>query len=463
MCWVMPPASPLATSVSRIASSSEVLPWSTWPMIVTTGGRSSSSSSSSSKTGSPTSSSAAWTISISLPNSVGEHADRLVGERLRERRHLAEAHQLADHLGHRDAEVLGDVLDRRAGVDPDQVGRAARGLVDRRDGVVVGAAAAAAAPRRAAHRLRGGAAGLAARGLRVDHDAAAPAGADRAGALLAGARVARRARAVRLGGARRLARRDSAGSSAAPTRRLAAAAAALARRGLARLGAARRRGGAGAARLRRPCRGAAARPRRLRLASRLGRCGLARAWPARACPRRWRQRAERELLIDGRGGGLGLDPGGVQLREQLLGRRRPAPSRSRARVSLPSAHRFYGLCVDRHGSAKRALQAAAARARRRRQCVRADVGAATGQPLGAVDDERRRRAARGARARASAPAGRSRRSAAAAAASGRYDAGLRVRRRPRRRRPPSRAPGAPRGRSSASRAAPRSGSGGRCS
>src|SRR5436305_2113621 len=27
MCWVMPPASPAATSVSRIASSSEVLPW----------------------------------------------------------------------------------------------------------------------------------------------------------------------------------------------------------------------------------------------------------------------------------------------------------------------------------------------------------------------------------------------------------------------------------------------------
>ncbi len=29
MCWVMPPASPAATSVSRTASSSEVLPWST--------------------------------------------------------------------------------------------------------------------------------------------------------------------------------------------------------------------------------------------------------------------------------------------------------------------------------------------------------------------------------------------------------------------------------------------------
>ncbi len=69
MCWVMPPASPAATSVSRIASSSEVLPWSTWPMIVTTGGRSTMSASSSSKTGSTSTSSAAWRISISLPNS----------------------------------------------------------------------------------------------------------------------------------------------------------------------------------------------------------------------------------------------------------------------------------------------------------------------------------------------------------------------------------------------------------
>src|SRR3989344_2116220 len=40
MCWVMPPASFSATLVLRIASSSLVLPWSTWPMTVTTGGRS---------------------------------------------------------------------------------------------------------------------------------------------------------------------------------------------------------------------------------------------------------------------------------------------------------------------------------------------------------------------------------------------------------------------------------------
>src|SRR5207253_1913212 len=39
MCWVMPPASPAATSVCRIASRRDVLPWSTWPMTVTTGAR----------------------------------------------------------------------------------------------------------------------------------------------------------------------------------------------------------------------------------------------------------------------------------------------------------------------------------------------------------------------------------------------------------------------------------------
>lgn len=39
MLWVMPPASPAATDVFRRASRSVVLPWSTCPMIVTTGGR----------------------------------------------------------------------------------------------------------------------------------------------------------------------------------------------------------------------------------------------------------------------------------------------------------------------------------------------------------------------------------------------------------------------------------------
>ena len=52
MCCVMPPNSPATTSVSRIASSSLVLPWSTWPMTVTTGGRGTSADSSTSSSSS---------------------------------------------------------------------------------------------------------------------------------------------------------------------------------------------------------------------------------------------------------------------------------------------------------------------------------------------------------------------------------------------------------------------------
>ena len=119
MCWVMPPASPAATSVSRIASSSEVLPWSTWPMIVITGGRSISSSAESVYSGSGSTSSSAEMMSTFLSKPSAEHLDGLVGERLRQRRHLAELHQLLDHLGGRQLERLGDLLDRRAGADLD--------------------------------------------------------------------------------------------------------------------------------------------------------------------------------------------------------------------------------------------------------------------------------------------------------------------------------------------------------
>ena len=48
MCWVMPPRSPAATWVVRMASSRLVLPWSTWPMTVTIGARGTRSASSSS-------------------------------------------------------------------------------------------------------------------------------------------------------------------------------------------------------------------------------------------------------------------------------------------------------------------------------------------------------------------------------------------------------------------------------
>ena len=48
---------------------------------------------------------------------VGQDLDRLVGERLRERGHLAELHQLLDDLGGAQAERLRDLLDGGAGVD----------------------------------------------------------------------------------------------------------------------------------------------------------------------------------------------------------------------------------------------------------------------------------------------------------------------------------------------------------
>ena len=70
MCCVIPPASVSTTDASRIASSSVVLPWSTWPMIVTTGGRGTRSSSASSNSVGSSSSSAACLIVISRETSV---------------------------------------------------------------------------------------------------------------------------------------------------------------------------------------------------------------------------------------------------------------------------------------------------------------------------------------------------------------------------------------------------------
>src|SRR3954454_19986917 len=133
---------------------------------------------------------------------VGQHLDGVVRERLRERGHLAQAHQLLDDLRDGNAEVLGDVLDRRAGVDPDDVGLQRGDVLG--DGLLVRAAPppAAAPPRGtvrgAAAGAAGAAAGTAARalapgGLRVDHHAAHAAG--RAGGALALQRGARRARA----------------------------------------------------------------------------------------------------------------------------------------------------------------------------------------------------------------------------------------------------------------------------
>ena len=45
------------------------------------------------------------------PDLGGDQLDLLVGQRLRRRAHLAEAHQDLDDLGHRDAERAGEILD----------------------------------------------------------------------------------------------------------------------------------------------------------------------------------------------------------------------------------------------------------------------------------------------------------------------------------------------------------------
>src|SRR4028119_1277061 len=69
MCWVMPPASPDWTFAAQIRSSTLVVPWSTWPMTVTTGGFSSRSAGSSSGRTSSGAGSSTAPISTFTPSS----------------------------------------------------------------------------------------------------------------------------------------------------------------------------------------------------------------------------------------------------------------------------------------------------------------------------------------------------------------------------------------------------------
>ena len=148
MCWVMPPASPAATSVSRMASSRLVLPWSTWPMTVMTGG--------------PRLEVLGIVDGLLLElglfvggvhdldlaaEVVGEDLDGLVAERLGDGDHLAVAHERLDDLGRGDAEELGDVLDGGAGRDLDDAlsGRPATGCCSSRSPTAAAAAAPVAA------------------------------------------------------------------------------------------------------------------------------------------------------------------------------------------------------------------------------------------------------------------------------------------------------------------------------
>ena len=98
-----PPASVSTTDVSRMASSRVVFPWSTCPMIVTTGGRGARSSSSSSN--SVGSSLLGGVLDRDLPPELrSDDLDFLVRERLRGRAHLPERHEDLDELRHRNAE-----------------------------------------------------------------------------------------------------------------------------------------------------------------------------------------------------------------------------------------------------------------------------------------------------------------------------------------------------------------------
>ena len=98
---------------------------------------------------------------------VAEDRDRLVGEALRDGRHLAVAHEGLDDVGGRDAERLRQVLDRRAGR---HLHGSAGGDRDdrRRFDALLRTAPVAPAPAVAPARP-----GRAPRSARVDHDAAA--------------------------------------------------------------------------------------------------------------------------------------------------------------------------------------------------------------------------------------------------------------------------------------------------
>ena len=124
MCCVMPPASVSTTAVSRMASSSDVLPWSTWPMIVTTGGRGARSSALSvvRRIGSASSSAACLIVisrSSSVPiSSTASSESDCVAVRISPR-----PIRILMISRHRNAERLREILDRDAGLDRDRAGR----------------------------------------------------------------------------------------------------------------------------------------------------------------------------------------------------------------------------------------------------------------------------------------------------------------------------------------------------
>ena len=125
MCWVMPPCSPPTTLVLRIVSSSVVLPWSTWPMTVTTGGRGRSDASSSSYSGT-----GAWPAAVAprrQSSRVGlellcDEIERLWRYRKGGGNHLAHLEQRLDHIARLDPDPLGEQGGRHLGWHLDGTG-----------------------------------------------------------------------------------------------------------------------------------------------------------------------------------------------------------------------------------------------------------------------------------------------------------------------------------------------------
>ena len=144
MCWVMPPRSPAATSVVRIASSRLVLPWSTWPMTVTIGARGDEVGRVVLLEEDLLGGRCGWgPLLLALDGHAGGRGDRLgdfvaelagderrgvAVDQLVDGREDAALDQLADHVRRVDREELGQLLD---GDRRRQLDRAALARVDR--------------------------------------------------------------------------------------------------------------------------------------------------------------------------------------------------------------------------------------------------------------------------------------------------------------------------------------------
>ena len=115
MCCVIPPNSPATTSVSRIASRSFVFPWSTWPMIVTTGGAGNQRGFVDVLRDLGLGLVVLHAHDLRVVTELGgDHPDRLVGERGGGGDHLPGREQDLHDLGGRPVQLVGDRLRRRA-------------------------------------------------------------------------------------------------------------------------------------------------------------------------------------------------------------------------------------------------------------------------------------------------------------------------------------------------------------